>query len=82
MMSAYLHIYSVLIHHMDEFMNQAANVINVDTIKFCQIPMGVLLSDENKLDEMRLILDHYMELVPTVEAEGHLILPKWQHDRL
>lgn len=27
--------------------------------------------NENKLDEMSHILDHYMTLVPTVEMEGH-----------
>ena len=40
-----------------------------------QIPLGVLLHNENKLDEMGKILAHYMKLVPTVEAEGHLRLP-------
>ena len=39
-----------------------------------QIPLGVLLFDENKLDEMGKILAHYMKLVPTVEATGHLQL--------
>ena len=31
--------------------------------------------NENKLDEMSQILDHYMTLVPTVEMEGHHKLP-------
>lgn len=31
--------------------------------------------NENKLDEMSHILDHYMTLVPTVEIEGHHKLP-------
>ena len=39
-----------------------------------QIPLGVLLFDENKLDEMGKILAHYMKLVPTVEATGSLQL--------
>ncbi len=40
-----------------------------------QIPLGVLLHNENKLDEMAKILARYMKLVPTVEVEGHLQLP-------
>lgn len=40
-----------------------------------QIPLGVLLHNENKLDEMGKILAHYMKLVPTVEVEGRLQLP-------
>lgn len=34
-----------------------------------------MLLNENKLDEMGLILEHYMKLVPTVEAKSHLTLP-------
>ena len=45
------------------------------TFLYMQIPLGVLLHNENKLDEMGKILAHYMKLVPTVEAEGHLQLP-------
>ena len=37
--------------------------------------MGVLPHNENELDEMAKILSHYMKLVPTVEAKGHLELP-------
>lgn len=37
-----------------------------------QVPLGVLLHDENKLDEMGKILDHYMKLVPTLKAEQHV----------
>ena len=40
-----------------------------------QILLGVLLFDENKLDEMAHILDHYMSLVPTIELQGHTELP-------
>ena len=40
-----------------------------------QIPLGVLLFNENELDEMGKIMDHYMTLVPTKEAEGQLVLP-------
>ena len=40
-----------------------------------KVPLGVLLHNENKLDEMAKILTHYMKLVPTVEAEGHRRLP-------
>ena len=38
------------------------------------MPLGVLLHNENKLDEMSHILHHYMQLVPTVEADGFLVL--------
>ena len=34
------------------------------------MPLGVLLHDENKLDEMSHVLDHYMQLVPKLEANG------------
>ena len=37
--------------------------------------MGVNLQDENKLEEMSKITEHYMTYVPTVEAKGHLVLP-------
>ena len=40
-----------------------------------KVPLGVLLHNENKLDEMAKILTYYMKLVPTVEAEGHRQLP-------
>lgn len=36
--------------------------------------MGVLLCNENELDEMGTIMAHYMELVPGVEATGQLLL--------
>ena len=38
------------------------------------MPLGVLLHDENKLDEMTHVLDHYMQLVPKLEANGFLLL--------
>ncbi len=37
--------------------------------------MGVLLHNENKLDEMTKILDHLMKFVPTVQKEGEISLP-------
>lgn len=40
-----------------------------------QMPLGVQLHNENKLDEMSVILQHYMTLVPTVPREGQLVLP-------
>ena len=40
-----------------------------------QVPLGVLLYNENKLDEMGKIMAHYMTLVPTTNAEGHFTLP-------
>ena len=36
----------------------------------------MLLHNENKLDEMSLILDHYMKLVPTLPLEGHVTHPR------
>ena len=40
-----------------------------------QISLGVQLYDENKLDEMSKILEHFMTLVPTLPADGHKVLP-------
>lgn len=40
-----------------------------------QIPMGVLLHNENKLDEMSKILEHFMKYVPTLTKEGEITLP-------
>ena len=40
-----------------------------------QVPLGVLLHDENKLDEMGKILDHYMTLVPTLKSAQRIGLP-------
>lgn len=37
--------------------------------------LGVLLSNENKLDEMSEIPSHYMQLVPTLQTEGQVTLP-------
>ena len=37
--------------------------------------MGVDLHDENKLDEMSKIMDHYMKYVPTIETKINLDLP-------
>lgn len=42
---------------------------------YMQIPLGVMLCDENKLEEMGQILSKYMELVPSLSAVGHYILP-------
>ena len=39
------------------------------------MPLGVLLHDENKLDEMGKILDYYMKLVPALRCEQHVSLP-------
>ena len=36
--------------------------------------MGELLHNENKLDEMSHVLDHYMKFVPKSEADGFLLL--------
>ena len=37
--------------------------------------IGALLFNENKLDEMSRILEHYMSLVPSVEMEKNITLP-------
>jgi hypothetical protein len=37
--------------------------------------MGVLLHDENKLNEMSKILAHFMQFVPMISKEGELTLP-------
>lgn len=37
--------------------------------------MGVLLHNENKLDEMSKILGHFMKFVPMLPKEGELSLP-------
>ena len=37
--------------------------------------MGVLLYNENKLDEMGKILEHYMSFVPTLPSVQQIILP-------
>ena len=39
-----------------------------------QVPLGVLLLNENKLDDMAKILSHYNKLVPKVEAKGQIQL--------
>jgi len=40
-----------------------------------QVPLGVLLHNENKLDEMAKILEHYMTLVPTMSCQQQVELP-------
>ena len=40
-----------------------------------QVPLGVLLHNENKLDEMGKILSHYMSLVPTMALQQEISLP-------
>ena len=47
-------------------------IINIWSVK---VPLGVLLYNENKLDEMSKILDHLMALVPTLPKTGQLTLP-------
>ena len=39
-----------------------------------QIPLGVQLYNENKLDEMSKILEHFMTLVPALPADGRKVL--------
>ena len=39
-----------------------------------QIPVRVLLHNENKLDEMSKILEHFMTFVPTFPKEGEITL--------
>lgn len=56
-------------------MHLFTTLIEVRNFDYIQIPVGVLLLNENKLDEMGLILSHYMKLVPTVPAEGQFPTP-------
>jgi len=51
------------------------HVITGKKFNLFQVPMGVLLRDENKLDEMNDILHHFMAYVPTLTREGELTLP-------
>ena len=44
----------------------------------CTEPLGVLLHNENKLDEMSMILVRFVALVPTLPQKGKLTLPKWE----
>lgn len=51
--------------------NVSTKILLVNT----KVPLGVLPNDENKLNEMKHVLAHYMKYVPTMEAEGCLVLP-------
>ena len=42
---------------------------------YMQIPLGVLLCNENKLEEMGQIVSKYIELVPLLSAVGHYVMP-------
>ena len=48
--------------------------INVWPVK---VPLGVLLYNENKLDEMSKILDHLMALVPRLVSLHFLMGASW-----
>ena len=53
----------------------AVHIEMIYTNSNLQIPLGVQLHNENKLDEMGKILEHFMTLVPTLPADGHKVLP-------
>ena len=40
-----------------------------------QVPLGLMLHNENKLDEMRKILEDLHKFVPTLPKEGEFTLP-------
>ena len=42
---------------------------------FPQVPLGILLKDENKLDEMVSILEHLHQYIPTVCREKKVDVP-------
>jgi len=71
-------------HIPSKYSNEMATKSNVvgsiSFFEYCykiilQVPLGVLLYDENKLDEMSHVLEHYMQFVPKVEASGFILLP-------
>ena len=51
-----------------------ANVSTKILLFNTKVPLGVLPIDENKLNEMKHVLTHFMKHVPTKEAEGCLVL--------
>ena len=62
-------------HIPSKYSNEMATKSNVvgsiSFFEYCykiilQVPLGVLLYDENKLDEMSHVLEHYMQFVPKV----------------
>lgn len=64
----------------NEFKECSGKLYNAVLIIDCnhailQIPLGVLLHNENKLDEMGKILESLMTFVPALPAEGELTLP-------
>ena len=42
---------------------------------FVQVPLGIQLHNENKLDEMSKILEKFHQYVPTEPSEGTITLP-------
>ena len=52
-----------------------ANVSTKILLFNTKVPLGVMPNDENKLNEMKQLLAHFMKYVPTKEAEGCLVLP-------
>ena len=42
---------------------------------FVQVPLGIQLYNENKLDEMSKILEKFHQYVPTEPSEGTITLP-------
>ena len=44
-----------------------------------QVPLGMLLLNENKIDEMIKILQHIQKYVPTVVQEDNIFIPSQVH---
>lgn len=45
---------------------------------FVQVPLGVIMKNENKLDQMCLILDELQQYCPTLSEEVDVTLPDGQ----
>ena len=52
---------------------QFANIAQCSCLIVC--PLGVMLQNENKLDEMTIIMERFMKLVPTLPKMETLSLP-------
>ncbi|XP_064386162.1 uncharacterized protein LOC135334762 isoform X4 [Halichondria panicea] len=73
----------IIVCYLGEFKNDAKHISRHIASEYKKemssksktVPFGVLLLNENKLDEMSQILDTYMDRVPTEASEGLMTLP-------
>ena len=68
------------LHHLINYTTPYIILLNLAHNKsvntnFFQVPLGVLLHNENKLDEMGYIMDIFMKLVPQQPDEAIAVLP-------